>query len=278
MKTVSKDNSVRWLILVLAATGLLLISISFLFPHEWVFRRELAKELGIVIFAVFTVSMVYEAMLAQRHRDKFLALLQQQIEQLENNAAVCEQLGIIQIFPRRDIFETHHPFSEVVSSLGAKDEIRIIARTLFLVMTHPETLKDAIRKGARVELCALKPEVLDQEAAKISMMSASEIETAKEIFKGEIATWIKETNPPPPGAVVLRFHKFPLLDSCLIDKSRVVWDLSFGRDLVSKRIFLVNKERPFGQDLINRYDKIWKSAEESTVFEYSNGQLIVDNL
>ena len=276
MKTISKDNSVRWLTLVLAMAGLLLILISFLLPPEWMFRREFTKELGIVIFAVFTVSLVYEAMLAQRHRDKFLALLQQQIEQLENNAAVCEHFGIIQIFPRRDIFETKHPFSEAVSSLGPKDEIRIIARTLFHIMTHPEALKDAIRNGAHVQLCALKPEVLEHQAAKISVMSAKEIETAIGIFKDEIATWIKETNPP--GAVVLRFHKFPLLDSCLIDNSRVVWDLSFGRDLVSKRIFLVNKERPFGQDLINRYDKVWESAEGSTVFEYDNGKLTVDDL
>lgn len=272
----TKDYSVRWVTLVLALIGFLLILLSFHLPSEWLLPREMFKELGIVVFAVFTVSLLYEAMLATRHQNEFLTLLRKQIEQGENSAAACEHLGIIQIFPTRDVFEMKYPFSRVVSSLGHGDEIRIVARTLFLVMTHPEVLKDAIHKGVRVQLCVLNPDVVDHETSKISTLLASEIKTAVGIFEREVATWVKENNPL--GAVALRFHKFPLLDSCLIDKSTVVWDLSFGRDLVSKRIFLINKMRPFGQDLVKRYDKVWTSAHESAVFEYENGRLIIDRL
>jgi hypothetical protein len=261
-------RSVRRVVYLFIVIGICLIAVSFLLPPAWGFRRELCKELGIVVLSVFTVSIVYEALLAERHQDQFMAILRAQIERGESNAAICEKLGILKIFPTRDVFEMEYSFASMVANLVGGDQIRIVARSLFIIMTHPEAIRRGLMQGARFEFCILDPNC--QTIAQNPSMVPGEIQAALSIFRTEISEWV--TTAKPPGSITLRFHQSPLLDSCLMLNSASLntcaWDLSFGRDLSSKRIFFIDLKKPLGKDLWNRYDGIWKNTEQNTSFDY----------
>lgn len=90
--------------IILVLSGLLLITVSFLIPGlgPWhSLLRELTKELGIVLLAVFGVSLLYELILAKRYIRTFLHLLGREVMKGESNAAMCAYLGIRKIFPNR---------------------------------------------------------------------------------------------------------------------------------------------------------------------------------
>lgn len=77
------DKSSKWLILTFVLTGLLLIAISVALPHDGSagYLRELLKELGIVILSVFTVSFLYERLIAEKYLHQFLSLLRGQLQE-----------------------------------------------------------------------------------------------------------------------------------------------------------------------------------------------------
>jgi hypothetical protein len=75
--------------LTFVLTGLLLIAVSVALPHEGSagYVREIIKELGIVILSVFTVSFLYERLVAEKYLQQFLTLLRGQLQEGESNAA-----------------------------------------------------------------------------------------------------------------------------------------------------------------------------------------------
>lgn len=93
----------KWLMLTFILIGLVLILVSFAIPHEGVWKnylRDIFRELGVVASSVFTVSLLYERLIAKKHVQQFLGLLRDLIEQGESNAAICARLGIVKIFTR----------------------------------------------------------------------------------------------------------------------------------------------------------------------------------
>ena len=126
----------KLVMIILAITGLLFIAISLLITEEgsWGYLHELIKELGIVILAVFTVSLLYELTIAKKYLNNFLNHLRQQIEQGESNGATCANLGILKIFTSRDKYEAEYPFSTITSNLSNDSRLRIIAISLFLLI------------------------------------------------------------------------------------------------------------------------------------------------
>jgi hypothetical protein len=278
------DTTSKWLMVTFGLGGLLLIMISIALSHRGFsgYWSELTKELGIVVLAVFTVSFLYERLVAEKYFEHFLAQLRGQLQQGESNAAACAQLGIIEIFPTRDVFEMKYPIAGWTSSLAAGSSFRIVAQSLFLLMGKVETIKAAIARGADVEFCVTDPTSTGPtvRAERISGLEVSDIMSAVSVFKKQIADWTRVAKPP--GSVELRYHQLPLIDSYMVLRSPTVqvaaWDLSFGRATTSKRIFLLDLEKPLSVDLSGRYGRVWDDSLASTVFRYQRGEVHVDNL
>src|SRR6266849_4631415 len=91
----------KFLLVILAFAGFLFLAVSLLISNEcpWSYLREVMKELGIVLLAVFSVSLLYEVFLAEKYISKFLTLLRNEVRRGESNAAACANLGIMEIFP-----------------------------------------------------------------------------------------------------------------------------------------------------------------------------------
>jgi len=232
--------------------------------------RGLARELGIVLLAVFTVSLIYELALAKKYVKHFLVLLRGEIERGETNAAVCERLGIRRIYPARNEFEQAFPLERVISGLTTGSRLRIVAKSLFLVMGKPHTIKSALERGARVELCIMNPTSC-AEISKVPDLVVEDIYAAIAVFRREIAEWVVKDKPP--GTLELRYHMFPMWDSYLYSWNGIdgiaVWDLSFGRDVTRKRIFLLEPNKTMDRDLSSRYDNVWSHSSTEVVFEYA---------
>jgi hypothetical protein len=220
----------KWVLTVIALVGFLLIFVSRSIPAVgvWDYIREFVKELGIVLLAVYTVSFVYEVAIAERHLDHFMSLLRKQVQGGEDNKAMCAQLGIERIFPRRDKFEIEYPFSDYISALGTGAKVRIVGRSLFHTMTFKDSFKEALKAGASVELCLFDPN--SKQIAKSPGLRPGEIQTAVDTFRKEIAGWAETEKPI--GIVAPRYHEIPLLDSLFSlnspEKRFCIWDVSFG--------------------------------------------------
>lgn len=257
--------------------GLLLIAVSLLIKN-YDYWHNLLKELGIVIFAVFTVSFLYEMTVARKYERRFLDLLKLQVQQGESNAAVCAKLGIEQIFTTRDGYETLYSLPDLASEMNSNSTLRVVAKSSFQLMGRPDIFKNALSAGGIVEICLFDPTSDPVEAAKSFDLEISDIQSAISVFRKNVARWIETATPP--GSLEIRYHRVPLNDSFLqIDSPKLnycVWDVSFGRDNSSKRIFLLDPDKAFGADLANRYGRIWNEA--TTVFKYSSGLVDPDKL
>jgi hypothetical protein len=257
------------IVLIFILFGALLIAISLHLPQEgnWGYLRELLKEFGIVVLAVFAVSLIYELTIAKKYMGHFTGILREQIQQGESNAAICAHLGIIQIFPTRYIFEIKYPFQEMISPLTVGASLRIVARSLFNIMTKTGAIQEALERGSLIEFCLLDPSA-SSEIEKSPDLAVGDIQTALDIFRRDIVNWV--ITKKPQGQIIIRYHKIPLLDSFVSLNSSTqrfcLWDLSFGRDLASKQILLLDPDKPLGKNLLSRYSFVWSKAVK--VFEY----------
>lgn len=278
--TVRRDvrKTTALILLIFALVGGVLVALSFALPEEHHFWREFCKELGIVLLAVCGVSIVYEVFVAERHFKQFFSNLQTQIERGESNSAVCERLGIREIFPTRDLYEAKYPLMQQASVATAGSTFRVIARTLYLMMNKPEAIKRTIAQGAHVQLCFFDPEIDSPALRDIAELETFDTIAALATFRKQFARWLEETKPS--GSVEIRYHQIQLFDSFFSfvagGESLAVWDLSFGRDISAKRIVLVDSTKGLGADLDRRYNLIWEQAIPQ--FSYSNKRISLDRL
>lgn len=266
------------IIVILILVGLLFISASILLePNgKYHFFEDLFRELGIVILAVFSVSLIYELVIAKKYFSNFLNLLRKQIEQGESNGAVCEYIGIKQIFKTRDIFETTYSLERTLAYIKTGSKIRFVAVSLLYIMTKSELIKEAISKGGEFELDIYNPDTSNKAYEEIQNLQISDIISTINIFKTDFIEWIKKDKPT--GKIELRYHEFTLFDSYSsfdLNSNRFgVWDSSFGRSSTRKRTFIIDLDKPLGKDLHQRYDRIWNRS--ISMFHY-NGKDIVTN-
>lgn len=273
-----------------ALIGLLLIAISLITESpDWCgYLKELLKELGIVVLAVFTVSLFYEIVVSRKYSERFLSNLKTEIEKGESNAATCANLGINKIYVTRDKFEIENPLSSTISTMTAGSELRIVAVSLFLIMSKSELIKEAIKKGAHLEFAIFDPSSKQEEFDKYAHLETSDIKSAINVFQKRIVDWIqqeleKASEKPmekPKGTITLKFHTVTLFESLFylkgINTEYCVWDLSFGRDTTNKRIFVLDPKKPLGKDLKERYDRIWDMSK--VYFKYDGNAIKVDDL
>jgi hypothetical protein len=239
---------------------------------------DFLKDLGIVIAAVCAVHLMYEALLAEKYFHRFAARLREEVEKGETNVATCAALGIERIFLTRDVFEQAYPLGPLLAPLGNGDRLRVVARSLFLLMSKAQIIKGAIERGAVVELCVLDPATPQDQASRYTALMVTDIASAVAVFTDTIAAWAGVSKPP--GAVELRYHDLVLFDSYTSihgpGRNLVVWDLSFGRDVTEKRMLLLDAAKPLAADLTKRYDQIFDKA--ALWFEYRQGAVKTDRL
>jgi hypothetical protein len=266
------------IILIISLVGALLFAISVALGETHHFLKEFSRELGVVLLTVCGVSMIYELFVAEKHFHQFFSVLRGQLERGETNAAVCEALGVREIFPSRDLYERKYPLTVRLSGVAAGGTLRIIARTLNLLMSKPEPIRQAIARGARVEMCFFDPDVDSPTLRDISELEQFETIAALRSFNKNFVKWLQEKSPS--GSIEIRYHQVQLFDSFfsfpIQGEQLAVWDLSFGRDITAKRIFLVDVSKGLGADLHWRYDLVWEQAVKK--FEYADQQILLDEL
>jgi hypothetical protein len=266
--------------LILVVGGLGLIAVSLLVPDHGVsgYVRELLKETGIVLFAVFSVSLLYERLLAERHQRHFLANLREEITRGEGNAAMCGSLGILRFFLGRHSYEAVHPLPQVTSDLTMGDSLRIFGKTLFITATKAEVVKSLLARGVTIELCLLDPSLPHEAMRLYNDVAMSEIVTSLDRFKTGLRTWLMTTRPPAKCSI--RFHHAATIDSYFHAMGKETtfeaWEWSFGPDLSQKRILVLDSSKPLGRDVAARYERLWLAAEAA--FSYDNGRVLVDQL
>ena len=87
----------------------------------------------------------------------------------------------------------------------------------------------------------------------------------------------------PSGSLELRYHRLHLPDTALLFETAegkfLTWDLSFGKSLPDKRIFVLEiSGSNLGVSLASRYQSIWKLHEDATKFKLNRGRVEVDEL
>jgi hypothetical protein len=266
--------------LLLVLLGLLLLALSGLISDHGVsaYFRAFFKDLGIVILAVTTIHLLYHLILARSYQDEFMELLRREVAIGESNAAVCAALGIVRIYPSSTVFEQDQPLSAWLPRLTAGSRLRIVGRSLFLLMCKAEVLRSALRQGAQLELCILHPDTPPAEAARITELKVFDIEAAVSLFAKKIAEPIAAEKPT--GSVELRFHRLALFDTYLhLDSPTdpvVVWDLSFGPDASAKRIVVLDARKSLAADLTRRYAHVW--AGSAPAYEYTQHTVTTNHL
>jgi hypothetical protein len=266
--------------LLLVLLGLLLLALSGLMSDQGAaaYFRAFFKDLGIVILAVTTVHLLYHLILARSYQDEFMELLHREVALGESNAAVCAALGIVRIYPSSTVFEQDHPLSAWLPRLTAGSRLRVVGRSLFLLMGKAEILRSALRQGAQLELCLLHPDTPPAEARKITELEVFDIHAAVSVFTKKIADPIAVEKPP--GSAELRYHRLLLFDTYLhLDSPTdpvVVWDLSFGPDASAKRIVVLDARKSFAADLTRRYGDIWTGS--TPAYEYKQQTVTINHL
>jgi hypothetical protein len=190
----------------------------------------------------------------------------------------CEQLGIRGIFSQRDIYQVKYPLQETVKSAFPDSTFRIVARTMYLLVNRSEDIKQALIRGAKVELCCYDPDADPSILEQLAFYTRMDTIAALLVFRRHFVMWLQETLPV--GTLEIRYHKIPLLESyfSFAQNGEVLctWDLSFGRDITEKHIFLLEDKHGLGANLSKRYNQIWGSS--ITQFKYANKLIEVNNL
>ncbi len=268
--------------LIFVLVGLALLALSVAVPeHDYLgYVRTFLRELGIVVLTVFTVSVLYEMLVEEKHFQKVTDQINYRLAQGEGLLAACLQLGIDEVFPRRDVFELKYPFKGVVDDLHPGASLSVLARSLFGLMTKAPDIQKAVERGATLRLCVFDPHQPPEDISKIQGMVVADVVAAVTVFKKAIAEWVGEAQPP--GTVELRFHRFPIADSLLTvssnARSQLVWDLSFARDIGTKRIILLDPHKGLGQELHGRIEHVWAHPTTKVVFRYSPGKIEVNSM
>ena len=269
----------RVVVAFFVVVGLLLIAVSVALEDKSAhFVKELLKELGIVILAVFTISWLYEIAVAKKYFRHFSLQLRSLLETGESNAAACLKLGILRIYASREDFQRDHPITELTAKLQYGDTFRIVARSLFHMTNKADALKTALHRGAHVELCFNDPAGTSATVMALTGLQQPDIQSALGALKTDLLPWV-ELNKPA-GTLEIKTHTLLLFDSFLLIDSyshpHAALDLSFGRDLTAKRIILLDPGKPLGSELKQRYKRVWD--ESTKVFFYDSQAVRVNTL
>lgn len=232
--------------------------------------------LGTTLISIFSVSILYDVFIAQKHFDDFKLLLTDELKELESIQSMCMKLGIIAIFETRDDYERKYPLMSIIEQQSEKAELYFIGKSLFNLINKRSVFENGLKKGLKFNLACINPKELDKCLMKDELYD-SDIGSVKTGFKSLI-DWSKENNVS--GSIQLKYLNVNILDTVSIfideNKEKLIWDLSFGRDLQKKKVIVLDTERPLGADLKSRYLKIYECSEK--IIELKNGNIELNKL
>ena len=263
--------------LLMIALGVIFIFISKELSQGVV--RDILESFGVLFTSIFFISLLYEKFLAEKHFSQFKKVMGDQLLAMDNLQSICTRLGIREIFETRNDYEKKYPLLELLSRVKTNGKILVAARTLFHFLNKEEAIKRALEKGAHLQMTCLTPTCINTALADLSFIKVSDIKTPLEVLL-DLLPWIEEHKPS--GTIELRTYEQPLPDSLLYvetdDKNIVAWDMTFGRDLIHKKVFLLEPASTnLGTDLLNRYMKLFNSGKECLKVDPS-GNVVLNNI
>ena len=238
--------------------------------------RGILEFIGITLLGVFAVSLVYQRFVAEKHFEDFKTLLTSQLKEMDLIQSQCIKLGISEIFETRTAYQAKYPLITIIEQSPDNANITCIARSLFHLMNKTGEIKKGLENGLTFELACIDPNLVTHTLEEVSFLYKSDIESALRELRN-LLSWAVTTKPK--GAIQLRYHHADSLDTVFIFTSedggeKLVWDLSFGRDLTQKRVMILDtSEGSLGNDLKNRYTSILKDPATSIQIQYSKGDI-----
>lgn len=246
---------------LMIAVGVVLILLSEHVSHRTI--KSLVESFGILFASVFFVSFLYEKFLAEKHFSQFRNVMRDQLLSMNNVQSTCARLGIREIFGDRNTYERHYSLADIFAKVKRGGRVLVVARTMMHLLNKSEAIKSLLFNGAHLELVCVAPGAIDPTLAKICFLKLSDIRTPLEILQ-DLQQWAADAKPQ--GSLELRAAAQPLPDSFILaeleDRDLVIWDLTFGRDLIDKRVFLLEPSKGnLGMSLVDRYETVFASAE-----------------
>lgn len=269
-----KESTFLWSALMILL-GIVLILAARYFPNT--IAEEILRFAGITFISVFAVSLIYQTFIAERHFQNFRELLTGELKEMDSIQSKCMKLGINEIFETRNVYETKYPLISIIDQSPEAGKILCIARSLFHLLNKTDELKRGLEKGLAFELACVDPDKITPSLEKVSLLYRTDIDSALTALK-DLLSWAIETKPK--GSIELKYHWADFPDSVFIFASKsgeekLAWDLTFGRDLVQKRVMILDTGFPLGKDLKSRYTTVYKNAD--CQIQYSNGEIKHNN-
>ncbi len=145
------------------------------------------------------------------------------------------------------------------------------------MLNKTSELKKGLEKGLTIELACVDPSKVTPSLEKVFFLYKSDIDSALNALR-DLLNWAIKTNAK--GSIELKYHWADFPDSVFIfvsksGEEKLVWDLSFGRDLTQKRIIIFDTDYPLGENLRRRYLAIYQNA--ALQIQYSNGKIKHNN-
>jgi hypothetical protein len=267
MRVQAMTTSFTWILILV---GIILVLLARLFSGDVhpPLPATLLETLGVTVATVLTVKLIYEKLIAEEHFAQFQSLLKNELGNLENLTGTSLRLGILEEFATRSAYIERYSVDQIISVSANQSRLRCIGNSLFHVMNRSDQLERALSKGMTIELCLLGPQYHSRIIQELTGLYLTDIQSSLDATRDFLA---KITESKPPGALDIRLHSILLWDSFISfttseDSTIIGWDLSFGRDLSDKRVFVLDAAKPLGQDLTRRYERLWNRAEHLVLY------------
>lgn len=225
------------------------------------------ETLGITVATVLTVKLIYERFIAEEHFRKFMNLLKSELGNFQNLTGMSLRLGIREEYSTRLTYADHYSVDQIIDAAPNGSTFRCIGRSLFHVTNRTDVLEQAYGKGLTIELCFLDTEKHSDLIEKLTGTYTDDIRASIRSVNDLVS---KIVSSKDGGSLEVRTHGVLLYDSftSFCDREGVdtiAWDLSFGRDLKHKRVFVLDAIKPLGVDLARRYDALWQHSESQVL-------------
>jgi len=274
-----RESPLQWSIMwsiIMVLIGLVLTLLGQILNVNNIVSGIILRFFGPTILSIFSVSLVYDTLVADKHFEEFKKILKEEIEDLDSIQGKSIRLGITDILTTRGEYNSKYPLINIIEEAPENNEIVGIGKGLFYFLGNKEILQKGLEKGLTFRLALVDPKKITPLFEKVTSLFKEDIEAQLNVIE-DIFKWI--LNNKPKGTIEIRYRGVEFPDSVLIFTSKdgtkkIVWDLSFGRSSEQKREIILDTNYPLGKDLMERYMTIYDKA--TLQIKYSNGK-ITDN-
>jgi len=242
--------------------------------------QNLLQFTGITIIGIFFISLIYEALVAEKHFKAVIGLLRSELTKMDSIQSKCLKLGIRDIFETMSDFRAKFPFMRVVAESPKNGEIVCVAKSLFNLLNKTDEMKRGLKEGLSFKFVCSNPSTIHPITKELCSLYSTDIESALEALRNLLAWAIKNK---AKGSIELRYNSIEMPNSAMIfrsrndDKELLAWDLTFGRDDIDKKILVLEVgDHLLGLDLKTRFIKVLNNS--ILQIKYVNGRVRVNKL